>query len=61
MEIYVVGEPDALLNPKKKVWEAVQPDLTINDQGLATYKGTPWTIAAKGVCKTPSLTNVAIK
>ena len=55
------GEPDTQLNPKKKVWEAVQPDLQVNEQGLATYKGELWTIADKGTIKAPSLTKVGIK
>lgn len=55
------GTPDDQLNPKKKVWEAVQPDLLINAEGLATYKGAPWMITSKGTCKAPSMTNVGIK
>ncbi|ESO03614.1 hypothetical protein HELRODRAFT_191890 [Helobdella robusta] len=41
------GEPDEQLNAKKKVWESIQPDLKINDQGLASYKGALWTIQGK--------------
>jgi len=50
------GEPDAQLNPKKGVWEAVMPDLQLNDDGVATYKSTPWVVTGRdGVCKCPSL------
>ncbi|KPP61474.1 hypothetical protein Z043_120425 [Scleropages formosus] len=45
------GEPDKELNPKKKVWEQVQPDLRTNDQRVATYKGVAFEVAGKGVCK----------
>eukprot|EP00124_Ichthyophonus_hoferi_P002923 Ihof_evm1s224 gene=Ihof_evmTU1s224 len=33
------GAPDVQLNPKKKVWEAVQPDLSTTDDLVAVYKG----------------------
>jgi len=50
------GEPDAQLNPKKGVWEAVMPDLQLNEEGVATYKSTPWAISGRdGVCKCPTL------
>ena len=32
-------EPDAQLNPKKKVFEQVQVDLSIGDTLVAQYKG----------------------
>ncbi|KAL4640469.1 aminoacyl tRNA synthase complex-interacting multifunctional protein 1 [Arapaima gigas] len=55
------GEPDKELNPKKKVWEQVQPDLRTNDQCVATYKGVPFQVAGKGVCKAQTMTNSGIK
>ncbi|OWK06864.1 AIMP1, partial [Cervus elaphus hippelaphus] len=36
------GEPDKELNPKKKIWEQIQPDLYTNDVCVATYKGAPF-------------------
>ncbi|KAL5109545.1 Aminoacyl tRNA synthase complex-interacting multifunctional protein 1 [Taenia crassiceps] len=36
------GEPDAQLNPKKKVWEQVKPDMRVDGARIATYKGVPW-------------------
>ncbi|KAL7060871.1 hypothetical protein AAHC03_09610 [Spirometra sp. Aus1] len=36
------GEPDAQLNPKKKIFESVKPDLRVDAQCIATYKGSPW-------------------
>uniref|UniRef100_A0A7N5K2R0 Aminoacyl tRNA synthetase complex interacting multifunctional protein 1 n=1 Tax=Ailuropoda melanoleuca TaxID=9646 RepID=A0A7N5K2R0_AILME len=38
------GEPDKELNPKKKIWEQIQPDLFTNDECVATYKGAPFEI-----------------
>jgi len=32
------GEPDEELNPKKKIWEKVAPDIKTNDDGVAMYK-----------------------
>jgi len=56
------GEPDAKLNPKKKIWEQVQPDLKIDGSGRATYKGVAWKVGAHPQdCTVPSLKNVIIK
>jgi aminoacyl tRNA synthase complex-interacting multifunctional protein 1 len=32
------GTPDAVLNPKKKVWETIQPGLFTDDSLVACYK-----------------------
>jgi len=56
------GEADALLNPKKKIWEQVAPDLKIDAAGTATYKGIPWKITdLAGTFRVPSLKSVIIK
>eukprot|EP00047_Mylnosiga_fluctuans_P020091 m.88763 g.88763 ORF g.88763 m.88763 type:complete len:323 (-) comp8382_c4_seq1:78-1046(-) len=55
------GEPDAELNPKKMIFEAVQPDLKTDDKCVATYKGSPFTVAGKGVCKVQTLINSSVK
>lgn len=55
------GESDKELNPKKKVWEQVQPDLRTNDQCVATYKGAAFEVAGKGVCKAQTMSNSGIK
>merc|ERR1719235_380121 len=44
------GEPDAQLNPKKKIFEAVQPDFATDANGVATYKGDPFVVKGKGPC-----------
>ncbi len=49
------------MNPKKKIFERVQPDLKTNDKGVATYKGVPFEIEGKGICTAPTMTNSAIK
>lgn len=54
------GEPDALLNPKKKVWEAVQADLHTTEDLVAVYKDVPFTTTA-GVCKVSSIKSGAIR
>ncbi|XP_023590549.1 aminoacyl tRNA synthase complex-interacting multifunctional protein 1 isoform X3 [Trichechus manatus latirostris] len=41
------GEPDKELNPKKKIWEQIQPDLYTNAECVATYKGAPFEILWK--------------
>ncbi|XP_014663120.1 PREDICTED: aminoacyl tRNA synthase complex-interacting multifunctional protein 1-like [Priapulus caudatus] len=55
------GTPDAMLNPKKKVWEQVAPDLQVSNDRVANYKGSPFSIAGKGFVMSPSLTNVQVK
>ncbi|XP_069023949.1 aminoacyl tRNA synthase complex-interacting multifunctional protein 1a [Embiotoca jacksoni] len=55
------GEPDKELNPKKKVWEQVQPDLRTDDQCVATYKGAAFEVAGKGVCRAQTMSNSGIK
>lgn len=39
VEGYETGEPDEVLNPKKKVWEKLQVDLKTNDNLLAVWQG----------------------
>ncbi|XP_075716713.1 aminoacyl tRNA synthase complex-interacting multifunctional protein 1 isoform X3 [Rhinoderma darwinii] len=55
------GEPDKELNPKKKTWEQVQPDLLTNDDCVATYKGVPFEVNGKGVCKAQTMSRSSIK
>mmetsp|Transcript_6948 Transcript_6948/g.14399 ORF Transcript_6948/g.14399 Transcript_6948/m.14399 type:complete len:341 (+) Transcript_6948:174-1196(+) len=45
------GTPDDILNPKKKIFEKVAPFLITDDQGVATWKGIPWTLP-EGLCTT---------
>lgn len=53
------GEPDAVLNPKNKVWETVQADLHTNGELVACYKDLPFTTSA-GVCKVSSIASGSI-
>ncbi|KAJ4945159.1 hypothetical protein JOQ06_013695 [Pogonophryne albipinna] len=55
------GDPDKELNPKKKVWEQIQPDLRTDDQCVATYKGSAFEVAGKGVCKAQTMSSSGIK
>jgi glutamyl-tRNA synthetase len=55
------GEPEAQLNPKKKVWESVQPDFTTREGDLvALWKDVEWG-TAKGLVKTFSIPKASIK
>lgn len=53
--------PDAQLNPKKKIWEGVAPDLMVSEDGKATYKGSPLLVAGKTPMTAPTLRNVNVK
>ncbi|XP_006881216.1 PREDICTED: aminoacyl tRNA synthase complex-interacting multifunctional protein 1 [Elephantulus edwardii] len=55
------GEPDKELNPKKKIWEQIQPDLYTNAECVATYKGVPFEVKGKGVCRAATMSNSGIK
>ncbi|KAL2983005.1 hypothetical protein AAZX31_12G017500 [Glycine max] len=54
------GNPDELLNPKKKVWETLQVDLHTNEELVACYKNVPLTTSA-GVCKVSSISCGSIR
>jgi methionyl-tRNA synthetase len=54
------GEPDELLNPKKKIFEAVQPDLATNADRVACYRGVPLATAA-GSCTAASVAGGSIR
>ncbi|BBN15558.1 methionyl-tRNA synthetase [Marchantia polymorpha subsp. ruderalis] len=54
------GEPDEVLNPKKKIWETVQPELATTEELVAVYKDVPFTTST-GVCKVASITKGSIK
>jgi len=50
----------AQLNPKKKIFETVAPDLKVDSQNQATYKGTVWTVNGHPVTS-QTLVDVNIK
>jgi aminoacyl tRNA synthase complex-interacting multifunctional protein 1 len=53
--------PDAVMNPKKKIFETVAPDLLTNDNLMATYKGALISVDGKGPVVAQTLKNVPIK
>lgn len=55
------GEPDNQLNPKKKIFEQVAPDLKTDENCVATYRGIPFMVKDKGIVKAATLANVIIK
>lgn len=54
-------QPDAVLNPKKKIFETVAPDLMTNGQLVACYKGASLTVPGKGTVVSQTLKNVNVK
>ena len=59
--VLLLGPPDAQLNPKKKVFEQVQPDFLVNEEGVATYRGIPFAVDGKGVCRAATMRGTGIK
>ncbi|CAG9538556.1 unnamed protein product [Cercopithifilaria johnstoni] len=53
--------PDPILNPKKKIWEGVAPDLKVNCEGQVVYKGQPLLVDGVSPLLAPSLRNVPVK
>lgn len=53
--------PDAQLNPKKKIFEIVAPDLRTNDELIACFKGAALNVPGKGPIKAQTLKNVNVK
>lgn len=54
-------QPDPVMNPKKKIFETVAPDLHTDDSFKACYKGVPLTVPGKGNVVSQTLKNVAVK
>ncbi|KAJ3055627.1 hypothetical protein HK097_009954 [Rhizophlyctis rosea] len=54
------GEPEAQLNPKKKIFETVQPQFTTRDDLVATWNGVPFQ-TKKGLVKAATLAAASIK
>lgn len=53
--------PDAVMNPKKKIFETVAPDLHTNDSLSACYKDKTLSVPGKGNIVAETLKNVPIK
>ncbi|GBN87896.1 Tyrosine--tRNA ligase, cytoplasmic [Araneus ventricosus] len=60
VEGYESSEPDEQLNPKKKVWETLQPDLKTSSSCVAEWQGNPL-IAPSGVITCNSMKGAPIK
>jgi len=54
-------QPDSVMNPKKKIFETVAPDLHTNDNFEACYKNTPLNVSGKGNFVSKTLKNVPVK
>ena len=54
------GDPEEQLNPKKKIFEQIQPELLTNAECIACYRGLPLRTKA-GPCKVSSIVSVGIK
>ncbi|KAF6205392.1 hypothetical protein GE061_019563 [Apolygus lucorum] len=53
--------PDAVMNPKKKIFETVAPDLKTDEGLCATYKGAKWFVEGKGHVTSDTLKGVNVK
>jgi aminoacyl tRNA synthase complex-interacting multifunctional protein 1 len=49
------------MNPKKKIFETVAPDLMVNAENVGTFKGVALVVEGKGPIKSQTLCNVNIK
>jgi hypothetical protein len=55
------ARPDAILNPKKKIWETVAVDLKVSSEGKAVYKGEELLVEGQTPLTAPTLREVPIK
>lgn len=55
------GEAERELNPKRRVWECLLPDLRIDERGVATYRDVAFEVRGKGLCRAPTISNGGIK
>lgn len=55
------SRPDAILNPKKKIWETVAVDLKVSSDGKAVYKGEELLVEGQTPLTAPTLREVPIK
>ncbi|CAG9857378.1 unnamed protein product [Phyllotreta striolata] len=55
------GRPDAVMNPKKKIFETVAVDLRTDEDRRACYKMAPLEVAGKGFCVARTLKNAPVK
>uniref|UniRef100_A0A182K4Y2 tRNA-binding domain-containing protein n=1 Tax=Anopheles christyi TaxID=43041 RepID=A0A182K4Y2_9DIPT len=53
--------PDVVMNPKKKIFETVAPDLKTNSELVACYKEGTFVVPEKGQVKAQTLKNVQVK
>lgn len=53
------AEPEAQLNPKKKIFEKISPDLRTNADGIAQYRSVPFMTSKGSVVS--KLTDAAVK
>ncbi|XP_050067384.1 aminoacyl tRNA synthase complex-interacting multifunctional protein 1 [Anopheles maculipalpis] len=53
--------PDVVMNPKKKIFETVAPDLKTNGELVACYKDGSFVVPGKGAVKAQTLKNVQVK
>uniref|UniRef100_A0A182SYF9 tRNA-binding domain-containing protein n=1 Tax=Anopheles maculatus TaxID=74869 RepID=A0A182SYF9_9DIPT len=53
--------PDVVMNPKKKIFETVAPDLKTNEALVACYKEGSFVVPGKGAVKAQTLKNVQVK
>lgn len=54
------GDPDPVLNPKKKIWEKLQEELKVSSTGQAQWQGNSL-FTPKGPITAKTLRNVPIK
>jgi hypothetical protein len=50
-----------MMPPKKKIFEAVQPEFNTSDDKVARWKDLPFTVKDHGVCTTANVAGGSIK
>lgn len=55
------GGAEKELNPKRRIWERLLPDLRTDAKGVANYKGVAFEVRGKGLCRAATISNGGIK
>lgn len=61
VEGYESGEPDDVLNPKKKIWEKLQVDLITNENCICQWQGKNLLTKSGGLLRCKSMKNAPVK
>lgn len=61
IENFENGQPDEVLNPKKKIWEKLQVDLKTSSDCIAQWQGNNLITKSGGIVRSKTMSGAPIK